>query len=165
MKPQQKENDKHKTLEMIQSVPMESSDFMAIYDGKKSIYLSPKMRDVLGGKSLSNLSKSLTRESVWHKDKIDGHFYFSKYFEPFDWHVVYGFNTFDMSKKELQKQRDFGIVLDQELKFILIGSLLIILFVAGISVMLSRSVNTIFKRYQDEVKSRESELKLFKHIT
>ena len=157
---QQTEKDKHKVLEMIKSIPMESSDFMAIYDAKKSIYLSPKMRDVLGGESLDIISKSLTKDDNWYKNKVDGYFYYSKYFEPFDWHVVYGFNTFDMSNKELQKQRDFGIVLDQELKFILIGSLLIILLVAGISVILSRSVNEIFKRYQDDVLLRENEMKL-----
>ncbi len=157
---QEKEKDKHKTLEMIQSVPMESSDFMAIYDAKKSIYLSPKMRDVLGSKSLSIISKSLTSNDNWHKDKVDGYFYYSKYFEPFDWHIVYGFNIFDMSKKELEKQRDLEIVLDQELRYILIGSLLIILLVASISIMLSRTVNDIFKRYQEEVTSRENDLKL-----
>jgi len=157
---QHKEQDKHLILQMIRSIPMERSDFMAIYDAKKSIYLSPKMRDVLGGESLSIISKSLTKESVWHKNKVEGNFYYSVYFEPFDWHIVYGFNTFDRSKKELQKQRDLEILLDRELRYILIGSLLIILLIATISIMLSRSVNDIFKRYQDEVASRENKLTL-----
>jgi len=157
---QQKEKDKHIILQMIKSIPMESSDFMAIYDDKKSIYLSPKMRDILGGESLNVISKSLTNNDMWHKDKVDGYFYHSKYFEPFGWHLVYGFNIFDISKKELQKQRDLEILLDQELKFILLGSFLIILLVASISIMLSRSVNDIFKSYQDEVNARENEMKL-----
>lgn len=144
---QQKEKDKHKTLEMIKNFPIQNSDFLAIYDAKKSIYLSPKMRDVLGEKSLSIISKSLSNDDNWHKDKVDGHFYYSKYFEPFGWHIVYGFNIFDMSKKELQKQYDLSIVLEQELKLIFAGSLLIILFVAFISIILSRRVKEIFKSY------------------
>ena len=149
---------KHLLLGMVQSIPLDRADFMGLYDDKKAIFLSPKMRAVLGSDYLRVISKNLSKESAWTKDKLDGYYYYSKYYEPLDWYVVYGFEISNMSKQELQKQEDLEKMLDEELEFIIKASASIVIFVVILSLMLSRKINEIFKQYQDEVQVRTDEL-------
>lgn len=155
---QQLEISKHSSLDIIHSTPIQQSDFMAIYDNKKSIYLSPKMRDILGDESLNKIKASLTKKPQWYKENVAGYFYYSKYVEAFDWHIIYGFNISRMSKSELQKQEEIKILLNKELDFITKISAIIVLLVLFLSVIFSRTINKIFLSYKDEVKLRQNQL-------
>ncbi|MBU0720919.1 cache domain-containing protein [bacterium] len=155
---QKKEDLKNTLLEMIQSVPMDKSDFMGLYDNKKAIFLSLNMRKKLGSESLKVISDNLSKQTAWYKDKLEGHYYYGEYYEPFDWYLVYGFDISSMSYQELQKQKDLEKMLDDELKFIIKISALIVLFVVILSLLLSRKINKIFQHYQQEVQKREDEL-------
>ncbi len=155
---QEKETLKATLLGMVQSIPLDSSDFMGLYDGKKAIYLSEKMRIFLGDESLKIISKNLADESTWYKDKLDGYYYYSKYYKPLDWYLVYGFEISRMSKKEFTKQHELEKILDNELEFVVKASSSIVIFVVILSLLLSRKINQIFSQYQEEVQNREEEL-------
>nr|WP_321267871.1 cache domain-containing protein [uncultured Sulfurimonas sp.] len=155
---QKREELKSTLLGMLQSIPMDRADFMGLYDNKKSIFLSKKMKEFLGDESLKIISENLSKETTWYKDKIDGFYYYSKYYEPLDWHLVYGFEISKMSTKELKKQTQLEVMLDNELEFIMKASASIVIFVVIISLLLSRKVNYIFLQYQKEVQKRTDEL-------
>ena len=155
---QQLEDAKHSSLDIIRSTPIQQNDFMAIYDNKKSIYLSSGMRDILGNESLKRISNSLSKKSIWNGENIEGYFYFSKYFEPFDWHIVYGFSISKMSESELKKQKEIESLLNRELDFITKVSAIIVALFVFMSILFSRTINKMFLSYQNEVKKRQEQL-------
>ena len=157
---QQIELAKHNSLDIVRSTPVFPNDLMAIYDNKSSIYLSSRIRDILGDDSLKTIKNTLTKKSQWHKIDVDGYLYYSKYFKEFDWYIVYGFNISQMSKSELKKQESLQQVLDNELEFLTKISALIVILVLILSMIFSRTVNRMFLSYQKEVKSRQGQLEL-----
>ncbi|MBU1658684.1 cache domain-containing protein [bacterium] len=155
---QKQEDLKKSLLEMVQRIPLDESDFMGLYDNKKAIFLSSKMGEKLGSEYLDVISKNLLQEAKWYKDKVDGYYYYSEYYKPFDWHLVYGFDVSAMNNQELKKQQDLEKVLDDELLFIMKSSAGIVIFIVILSLLLSRKINQIFKHYQQEVQKRTDEL-------
>lgn len=155
---QKREALKSSLLSMVQSIPMDSSDFMGLYDDKKAIFLSKKMREYLGDESLQVISGNLSKEPTWYEDKVDGSYYYSKYYDPLNWYLVYGFEISNMSKAELEKQTELEDILDNELEFIIKASASIVVFVVILSLLLSRKINHIFSQYQLEVQKRTDEL-------
>lgn len=136
---QKKEQNKYDTLEVIQNIPLQNNRFMAIYDGTKSIYSSQNMNSIFDEKSLDVISESLTKKTIWH-NKVDGYFYFIKYFEQFDWYVVYGFNFFDIREQELRKQTSLEMFLNGELKLNLTIVLFMIIVAGGFYAMLFKDI-------------------------
>ena len=145
-------------LDLIKKMPVDNADFVGLYDDKKAIYLSPKMREVLGNKSLNIITQNLSENSFWTSVHLDGYIYYTKYYEPFDWHVVYGFNISKMNQEESAKYKALEVTLDDELDTIIKASATIILLIVMLSLLLSRKINAIFKEYQEEVKLREEAL-------
>ncbi len=155
---QREEDIKRSLLEMLRSIPVDKFDFMGLYDAKKAIFLSSKMRDTLGSDSLAVISETLSKEPKWYKDNIDGYYYYSQYYKPLDWYIVYGFDNSIMSKKEIKKQEDLEKLLDSELDFIIKSSAAIVFFVVILSLLLSRKINRIFTQYQEEVQASTDKL-------
>ncbi|WP_415397564.1 cache domain-containing protein [Sulfurimonas sp. CS5] len=155
---QKREALKSILLGMVQSIPMDSADFMGLYDDRKPIFISKKMQIYLGDESLKVISENLSKEPTWYKDKLDGYYYYSKYYEPLDWHLIYGFDISKMSIKELKKQTELEEMLDRELEFIIKASASIVIFIVILSLLLSRKINKIFSQYQLEVQKRTDEL-------
>ncbi len=151
---------KESLVDMVRNIPLDNSDFIALYDNKKEIYSSSKVEKSFKAKEKSVLQKSLSNELTWHKDKITNYYYHDSYFAPLNWNLLYGFDTSSMSVSEIQKQKDLELVLEKEFDFILKASIMIVLFVVILSLLLSRKINQIFKQYQNEVESRGDELEL-----
>ena len=145
-------------FDMIKGIPLERTDFIALYDASKELYFSPDMVDILGEKSSIVIPKNLSKESKWHKDKQHEYYYYAQYNKALSWHLIYGFEISSMSKQELQKQRDLEEMLDSELSLIVKVSIVIVLLVVILSLLLSRRVNAIFQEYQKEVEKRTEEL-------
>ncbi|MEA1893370.1 MAG: cache domain-containing protein [Campylobacterota bacterium] len=155
---QERDNLKMTLLDMVQSVPMDSSDFMGLYDDKKSIYLSKKMIEYFEDDALRVISENLSKQSKWYKNSLDGYYYYGKYYKPLDWYLIYGFDISKMSEKELQKQIELENMLDNELKTIMKVSAYIVIFVIILSMLLSRKIYKIFSHYNEEVQKRTDEL-------
>ena len=132
-------------LEMIQSIPLEKSDFMAVFERDKELYISNDFK-------IS--PKNLAANNTWNKHQIKDYYYLSKYFKPFDWTLVYGFNTKKMSTLAKAKHKKLEELLSQELAFIIKVSLFIVVFTVLLSLLLSFKINKIFKHYQEEVQSK-----------
>jgi signal transduction histidine kinase len=145
-------------LEMVKSIPVDKSDFIAIFDAKEEKYISGTGKDRLNENDLAAIRENLQNTAQWHNKEIVRYQYYSIYSKELDWHLVYGFDNFSMTSQELQKQKDLEKVLDEEFDFILKASALIVLFVVILSLLLSRKINKIFKQYQDEVQKRSLEL-------
>lgn len=145
-------------LEMVKSIPVDKSDFIAIFDAKKEKYISGKGEDKLNENDLAAIRDNLHNTAQWHNKEIVRYQYYTIYSKQLDWHLVYGFDNFSMTSQELQKQKNLEKVLDEEFDFIVKASALIVLFVVLLSLLLSRKINKIFKHYQDEVQMRRNEL-------
>jgi len=145
-------------FDMIKGIPLERTDFIALYDGSKELYFSPNMIDFFGDKPSIVIPKQLSKESKWYKDKQHEYYYYAQYNEALSWHLIYGFEIASMSQQELQKQKDLEEMLDSELSLIVKASIIIVLLVVILSLLLSRRVNAIFQEYQQEVETRTSEL-------
>jgi len=129
-----REDAKNKLLEMIKSIPMKKDEFLLLYSLDKLVY-SSKNVDI-------NQKK-----------------YFSKlYFKPFKWNLIYGFDIKDIDIQAQNKQQKLDKMLDEEFEFIVKVSIFIVLFVVLLSLMLSLKINAIFRKYQDEVNSRNKDL-------
>ena len=134
-------------LEMLKSMPVDSSEFVSLFEGDKKIYIS---NDLV-----------ITNERVdemWREDSLKGYYYYSRYFAAFDWTLVYGFKTTMMNEKAKVKHEKLEDMLSNELEFVIKASSIIILFVALMSILLSLKINRVFKHYQKEVESRRDEL-------
>ena len=140
-----------KLLKMIESIPIKKSDFIALFDKDKELYISNDFHID---------TKSLGENEKWHKHKIKDYYYLSRYYQPFEWTLVYGFNTKTMSKLAQEKYQKLEKLLNKELAFIIKVSILIIIFVVILSLLLSLKINKIFKEYQEEVERRNNELKM-----
>jgi len=136
-------------LAMIKSIPVKKSNFIGVYEEGKKLYLSDK---------LEVDAAALTKDEKWHKHQLKDYYYFSKYYAPFKWTLVYGFNTRFMSTKAKEKQKSLDKMLAQEYSFIVKVSAFIIFIIVLLSLFLSIKVNKIFKSYQKEVQMRESAL-------
>lgn len=154
------EHLKENSLDIIHSTPISPNDFMIILDDKKPIYRSTKAKDILSNVSLNTIKENLSKEPQWFEENINGYFYYSKYIEAFDWHIVYGFNISKMSESELQKQKNMQILLNKEIDFMTKISMIIVILVVLLSIIFSRTINRMFSAYQDEVNLRQQQLEL-----
>jgi len=136
-------------LEMIKSIPIETSDFIGVYENDKKLYLSNEFEIKI---------QELDKDGKWHKHQIKNYYYFTRYYTEFNWSLVYGFNTTSMSKQAKKKHEELELMLANELEFIVKASAFIIMFVVLLSLLLSFKINKIFKNYQKEVESRTKEL-------
>jgi signal transduction histidine kinase len=145
-------------LEMVKSIPLEKSDFIAIFDAKKELYVSGIDKNGLSQDEIASIRNNLQNIPQWHDKDIAGHQYYTTYSKELNWHLIYGFDNLSMTTQELEKQKNLEKVLDEEFNFILKASALIVLFVVVLSLLLSRKINKIFQQYQEEVQARRLEL-------
>ena len=121
-------------LDMIKSIPLEEGDVLAIYEDNKLLYSS--------------------------SDLNPDYKYINSFYKPFDWKLVYAFDISTMSAKELVKYKKLEKMLDDELAFIVKISILIIVFVVLLSLLLSRKINKIFKKYREDLESLNKSLEI-----
>ncbi|MDD3059553.1 MAG: cache domain-containing protein [Sulfurimonas sp.] len=149
---------KSSLLEMVQSIPVDKGDFIAIFDAKTDLYVSSVGDKRLSKSEIATIKENLQQVPQWHERVIEGYQYYTTYSKDLDWYLVYGFDTFAMSSQELQKQKKLEKVLDEEFDLIIKISALIVIFVMTLSLLLSRKINKIFNHYQNEVEKRRAEL-------
>lgn len=136
-------------LDLLKSIPIDKDEFMGVYEGSKKVYLS---------EDLSINPKELTKDPMWHKHQVKKHYYYTRYYKEFDWYLIHGFNSVNMSTKAKAKQTQLEEMLSQEMSFIIKVSILIVIFTVFLSLILSVKINNIFKNYQAEVERRAQEL-------
>ena len=145
----QREKLKNNLLTMVKSAPIDKVEFMGVFSGNKTLYLTEKLK---------LKAENFTKDSQWHQHQLKGYYYFSRYYAPFNWYVVYGFSTKSMSVKAKNKHDKLEEILSKELTFILKVSAFIIIFIVILSLLLSFKINKIFKSYHEEVELKRREL-------
>ena len=149
---------KQRLLDMVKSLPINNAAFLVLYEGKTPIYSSIQEDSGLNEKELEAIRNSINDKHEWHTKELDGYYYINSYFEPLNWHLVHGFKTSTLTKKDQKVQKDLEILLDEELNFIVKASAGIVLFVTLLSLLLSMKINQIFKQYQNEVEEKREAL-------
>lgn len=138
---------KSKLLEMLKNMPVDSSDFFAVYEEGKKLYISDELR-----------IKEKALDAKWHEDRDSQYFYMSREFKAFDWSLVYGFGTTSMNEKAKTKHENLEKMLSEELSFVIKVSVGITLLVVILSLYLSLKINRIFNQYQGELQRRSEAL-------
>ncbi len=123
---------KDKLINMIKSIPLKGSDFITLSEGDRELYSSKN-------------------STINMKELQKNYYYVSKYYEPFNWSLVYGFDATVMSEKDRGKYKKFEEILVKEYDFAVKVFIGIILITLLLSLLLSLSVNKIFRNYQNKV--------------
>jgi hypothetical protein len=96
-------------LGSIKSIPLDTEEFVGIIEKEKALYLT---------KQIEIDFKSLKKDAAWFKLKDS--YYYAIYYEPLDWHIIYGFNAENMIEKMQKKQKEEEKSLQKEFSFLAI---------------------------------------------
>ncbi len=146
-------------LRMLHEMPTDKTAFIALYDASGPILISKGADDYIHDENRRLLQAAMTHEPQWHDLPSQNAMVYSEYFAPFGWHILYGFDMRHFEGALHFEIDQLSTSIDAEVVKILIVSLMIVLFVGGFSILLSRRINGIFERYRDEVHLREEILR------
>ncbi len=155
---QARENLKKQQLNLIKSFPTDSFGFIAVFEGKKQIYLSKTAKKYFDKKVENRILKESKEKPQWY-DLEDKHIMvYSEKFKPFGWNIVYGFDRSEFDAKLIEDQKRLEVRIRLEMLRIAFGSIVIGLFSIIFSLMFSSHVAGRFKRYREEVEEGKNEL-------
>ena len=153
------EKDKEELLKLIARAPKDRSGYIAIFEDNKPLFISEEDENELSAPMLTKMQEHLIDENGWiDLPKENAHIYI-RYFEPFNWHFVYGFKKayFDsMLQDQQQKVKDN---FDEEVEFVVAASIIIALLVGILTFIVSRRIITIIQEYKKELDLQEAELR------
>lgn len=125
---------KESLLIFMQSIPLKSSLSLAIYEENTKLFSS------------QNFMSS----------KKDYH-YIARYYKPFDWYLIYGFDTTSINKKIKRESEQLEKLVEKESNFALKISEIIIFITLFFSLLFSLSIHKIFKNYEKELEEKSLE--------
>lgn len=123
-------------LEMIKSMPLDSSEFVGIYRDKEKLYLSD---------TLDIKPKELKNYGVWHKREQREEYFYLHYFEPFRWSVLYGFDASKMHKNVQKWRSEVELKLQKEFDSLWKISALVTAITLSLSFLLALRVHKIVR--------------------
>ena len=157
---QARENLKKQQLNLIKSFPTDSFGFIAVFEGKKQIYLSKTAKKYFDEEVKNRILKESKEKSQWY-DLEDKHIMlYSEKFEPFGWNIIYGFDRSEFDAKLIEDQKRLEVRIRLEMLRIAFGAIVIGLFSIIFSLMFSSHVAGRFKRYREEVEEGKNELEI-----
>jgi len=149
---------KKQQLNLIKSFPTDSLGFIAVYEGKKPVYLSKTAKSYLDKEVTSALLKPSKEVSQWHDFDKRHMMLYSEKFAPFNWTVVYGFDRSRFDAKLIEDQKRLEIRIRLEMMRIAFGAFVIGLLSILLSILFSRHVAGVFSQYKEQVEEGEQEL-------
>jgi signal transduction histidine kinase len=151
----EKERLKKRLLALVKKIPSHKSGFMAVYNKEGMLYLSEVAKEYLD----NDLYKKFIRSPTWIElDKSRAKIHV-KYFEPFDWYVVYGFDTTHLDANVREEQELLKRQVSHEITFIIAISIALAVIAAIFSLFLSQRLRRIFLNYHHKVSMRDAALK------
>jgi len=151
--------DKEELLKLITRAPKDRSGYVAIFENSKPIFISEEDENELSASMLTKMQAHLVDENGWIDLPQENAHIYIRYFEPFNWHFVYGFKKayFDsMLQDQQQKVKDN---FDEEVEFVVAASIIIALLVGILTFIVSRRIITIIREYKVELDVQEAELR------
>ena len=146
---------KARLVDTLKSAPVDNDDFTLLFDENPEVYPLLKSNASLGDNELRIIKNALSPQSVWHENVINDYYYFSSYYEPLEWYFIHGFKSSIISAKEIQKQKDFEMILERETKFITTASILMASLVMTLAITLSLKISEIFKSCKIELEEQD----------
>ncbi len=149
---------KEKQLRQIRSFPTDSSGFIAVFDGKRPVYVSRSARPYIDRQVGYMLTHERTDKAMWHEVEGQHLMFYSETFKPFGWTVVYGFDRSRFDARLLEDQARLKHRISSEMWRIALGTLIIGIISVILSLFFSRRVTSVFMAYQTQVREREQRL-------
>lgn len=150
---------KKNLLKLIEQAPRGRSGYIAIFENGKEKFVSERESDELSDSLLKKMQKHLVDKNGWIELPQENAHIYVRYFEPFDWHIVYGFKKSyfsSMLKKQQQKVKDN---FDGEVRFVIEASIAIAFLVGVLTFIVSRRIIAIIEEYKRELEVQEAELR------
>ncbi|MEA1920399.1 MAG: cache domain-containing protein [Campylobacterota bacterium] len=149
---------KKQQLNLIKSFPTDSLGFIAVFEGKKPIYLSKSAKDYFDKEVKKVLLQDSNESSQWHEFDKRHIMTYNEIFEPFGWNVVYGFDRSRFDANLIEDQKRLEVRIRLEMLRIGFGAFVIGIFSIIFSLLFSRHVAGVFKQYKAQVEEGEREL-------
>lgn len=93
-------------LQSIKKTSLDKDEFLGVLQKKDILFLTKKLDiDV----------KNLTQVGEWHQLKDS--YYYTKYYKPFAWYLMYGFDAESMIAKIKEQQKEQKLTLEKEFSF------------------------------------------------
>ncbi len=146
-------------LKLIKEAPRDRSGYMAIFEGKKPIFISEKESKEHSKTVLELIQKYLTLEDGWVALPEENAHVYIHHFEPFDWHIVYGFKKAYFSSMLKEQQEKMRNEFEHEVQFVIEASIVIALLVGILTFIVSRRIIAIIEEYKEELDLQETELR------
>ena len=146
---------------ILLNVPTDSSGFIAVFDKSGPLYISDGAKEYLDETVQERLHNTLSPGLKWHTFEKTHAMLHAKYFAPFGWYVLHGFDTKHIDEGIRRQQSLLAGEIQSQMRIILASSVILGLLAAALSLLFSRRINRIFDHYKEEVKSREASLKDF----
>jgi len=172
-----KESAQTKILRHISKVnAMNKEQYIFVLDKKGNIILHPYITNTnnvleVKDKTGKYFIKELIEKSInfggfteYHWRDLTGNkevkkISFAKEFSSWDWVIGTGIYMDSIYKQIEQKKLDLETNIDKEIKSIVSVSLIVFIIVSILSIIFSRTINIIFKKYKKQVNEREESLK------
>ena len=151
--------DKEELLKLITRAPKDRSGYVAIFEHSKPIFVSEEDDNELSASMVIKMQEHLVDKNGWVELPEENAHIYIRYFEPFNWHFVYGFKKayFDSMLQEQQKKVKDNF--DEEVEFVVAASIIIALLVGLLTFIVSRRIITIIREYKTELDIQEAELR------
>ncbi len=146
-------------LDLVDKAPKDNSGYVALFENKKPIYITKDAERELPATLLEKMQRGLSNENGWIELPDEDAYIYTHYCEQFDWHIAYGFNKSYFNTMLQDQQRKMKKEIDEEIKFVIIGSGLIAFLVGILTFIVSRRIIAIIQEYKQELDVREAELR------
>jgi len=146
-------------LKLIKEAPRDRSGYIAIFEGKKPLFVSEKESKELSSTVLEFIQKHLTLENGWVPLPEDNAHIYIRHFKPFNWHIVYGFKKAYFSSMLKEQQEKMKKEFEHEVQFVIEASIVIALLVGILTFIVSRRIIAIIEEYKEELDLQERELR------
>jgi len=153
------EKSKKSLLKLIRQAPSDRSGYIAIFEDAQEKYVSETDSDELSTVVLEKMRHHLVDTDGWIELPQENAHIYVRYFEPFNWHIVYGFKKAyfgAMLQKQQQKVKDN---FDEEVRFVIEASMAIAFLVGVLTFIVSRRIIAIIQEYKKELDVQEAELR------
>ncbi|MDA3947169.1 MAG: cache domain-containing protein [Helicobacteraceae bacterium] len=153
------DEEKKELLDLIERAPKDRSGYIAIFENNRPLFISEEDQTELSSPMLTKMQEHLVDKNGWVELPQENAHIYIRYFEPFKWHLVYGFKKAYLDAMLQDQQKKMKENFDKEVEFVVAVSIFIALLVGILTFIVSRRIITIIKAYKQELDVQENTLR------
>ncbi len=131
---------KNELLELVVRAPKDRSGGIVIFENNRALFISEENESKLSVLMLTKMQEETMKENGWVELPQENAYIYIRYFEPFNWHIVYGFNKANFDLMLQDQQQKVKSKVDAEVKFVVAAFLVIALLMALLTFIVSRRI-------------------------